>query len=76
MLTRHGQPESAAGKAQPGPDAAHSKTSCKTRMAFPVDRRRYLKFGDCFAYALAEEYDCPLLYIGNEFAQTDIRSSL
>ncbi|MDC9824151.1 type II toxin-antitoxin system VapC family toxin [Devosia sp. ZB163] len=35
-----------------------------------------LNYGDCFAYALAEEYDCPLLYIGNDFAQTDIRSAL
>ena len=35
-----------------------------------------LNYGDCFAYALAEEHDCPLLYIGNDFAQTDIQSAL
>jgi len=35
-----------------------------------------LNFGDCFAYALAKEYDCPLLFIGNDFAQTDIVSAL
>jgi ribonuclease VapC len=29
---------------------------------------------DCFAYDLACQYDCPLLYVGNDFAQTDIRS--
>jgi ribonuclease VapC len=32
-----------------------------------------LNFGDCFAYALAKERGCPLLYVGNDFAQTDIQ---
>jgi ribonuclease VapC len=31
-----------------------------------------LNFGDCFAYALAAERGWPLLYVGNDFAQTDI----
>jgi ribonuclease VapC len=35
-----------------------------------------LNFGDCFAYVLAKERDCPLLYIGNDFAKTDVRSAL
>lgn len=35
-----------------------------------------LNFGDCFAYALAKAMDVPLLYKGNDFAQTDIRSAL
>lgn len=35
-----------------------------------------LNFGDCFAYALAEQNDCPLLYVGDDFAKTDIRSAL
>lgn len=35
-----------------------------------------LNFGDCFAYALAAERGCPLLYAGNDFARTDIRSAL
>lgn len=35
-----------------------------------------LNYGDSFSYALAEMYDCPLLYVGNDFAQTDIRSAL
>lgn len=35
-----------------------------------------LKYGDSFSYALAEMYGCPLLYVGNDFAQTDIRSAL
>lgn len=33
-----------------------------------------LNYGDSFSYALADMYDCPLLYVGDDFAQTDIRS--
>jgi ribonuclease VapC len=32
-----------------------------------------LNFGDCFAYELAREHDCPLLYVGSDFARTDIK---
>jgi ribonuclease VapC len=35
-----------------------------------------LNFGDCFAYALAKEFDCALLYVGNDFARTDIASAI
>lgn len=35
-----------------------------------------LNFGDCFAYALAKERNCPLLFIGNDFSKTDIRAAL
>jgi ribonuclease VapC len=35
-----------------------------------------LNYGDCFAYALAKQLDCPLLFIGNDFSQTDIQSVL
>ncbi len=31
-----------------------------------------LNFGDCFAYALAKELNCPLVFIGNDFARTDV----
>jgi ribonuclease VapC len=31
-----------------------------------------LNFGDCFVYALAKELQAPLLFKGNDFAQTDI----
>jgi ribonuclease VapC len=47
----------------------------------------YLKFGkgrhpaklnlaDCFAYALAKSLDAPLLYKGDDFRMTDVRSAL
>jgi ribonuclease VapC len=35
-----------------------------------------LNFGDCFAYATAMERGYPLLYIGEAFARTDVRSAL
>lgn len=38
--------------------------------------RAGLNFGDCFAYALAKERACSLLYVGNDFARTDITSVL
>ena len=31
-----------------------------------------LNYGDCFAYALARETGEPLLFVGNDFGQTDI----
>lgn len=35
-----------------------------------------LNFGDCFAYALAKATGEPLLFKGNDFAQTDIVAAL
>ena len=35
-----------------------------------------LNFGDCFAYEVARTRDCPLLYVGDDFARTDIASVL
>ncbi|MBI5282852.1 MAG: type II toxin-antitoxin system VapC family toxin [Candidatus Solibacter usitatus] len=34
-----------------------------------------LNFGDCMAYAVARVSGLPLLYVGNDFAQTDIESA-
>ena len=31
-----------------------------------------LNFGDCFAYALAQDTSAPLLFKGNDFGQTDV----
>lgn len=31
-----------------------------------------LNFGDCFSYAMAKAAGVPLLYVGNDFAKTDI----
>ena len=31
-----------------------------------------LNFGDCFAYGLASDLGCPLLFVGDDFARTDV----
>ena len=31
-----------------------------------------LNLGDCFAYVVAKEHLCPLLYVGNDSARTDV----
>lgn len=38
--------------------------------------RAGLNMGDCFAYALAKELGAPLLYKGDDFPFTDIKSAL
>jgi ribonuclease VapC len=35
-----------------------------------------LNLGDCFAYAIAQEHACGLLYVGDDFAKTDIEAVL
>jgi ribonuclease VapC len=34
--------------------------------------RAGLNFGDCFAYELAKDRACPLLFVGEDFSHTDI----
>ena len=35
-----------------------------------------LNFGDCLSYAVAKQFDAPLLYKGDDFVHTDIESAL
>ncbi len=35
-----------------------------------------LNYGDCFAYEVAGERGCPLLFVGDDFSRTDLRSVL
>ena len=35
-----------------------------------------LNFGDCFAYEVAKEHACRLLYVGDDFSKTDVASVL
>jgi len=32
-----------------------------------------LNFGDCFSYALSQERNLPLLFVGDDFVHTDVR---
>jgi ribonuclease VapC len=40
------------------------------------NHRARLNLGDCFAYDVAKEHACPLLFVGNDFSRTDIKSAL
>jgi ribonuclease VapC len=35
-----------------------------------------LNLGDCFAYGLAKARACPLLFVGDDFAKTDVTPAL
>lgn len=35
-----------------------------------------LNFGDCFAYEVAKEHGCRLLYVGDDFKRTDVENAL
>jgi ribonuclease VapC len=35
-----------------------------------------LNFGDCFAYEVAKEHGCRLLYVGEDFSKTDVEKVL
>jgi ribonuclease VapC len=35
-----------------------------------------LNLGDCFSYEVAKERACPLLFVGDDFAKTDLASAL
>lgn len=35
-----------------------------------------LNYGDSFSYALAERLQAPLLFVGNDFSQTDVRAAI
>ena len=58
-----------------GPDLGHGAADAYLRYGKGRHPAR-LNLGDCFAYALAKELDAPLLYKGDDFSLTDIRSAL
>ena len=35
-----------------------------------------LNFGDCFAYEVAKQHSCRLLFVGDDFARTDVERVL
>jgi ribonuclease VapC len=35
-----------------------------------------LNLGDCFAYEVANQHRCPLLYVGSDLAKTDVKGIL
>ncbi|KQT43148.1 hypothetical protein ASG43_16735 [Aureimonas sp. Leaf454] len=56
-------------------DQAALALRCAERFGKGRGHPAQLNFGDCFSYALAVARDLPLLYKGNDFTHTDIRSA-
>lgn len=58
-------------------DAAHATAATAAWRRFGKGRHPAgLNFGDCFAYAVASLDELPLLFKGDDFTQTDLRSHL
>jgi ribonuclease VapC len=56
-------------------DFAHRVADACARWGKGIHPAR-LNLGDCFAYALAAERACPLLFIGHDFTRTDVANAL
>ena len=56
----------------------HARAALRAHLKYGKGRghRARLNFGDCFAYALAKSQDAPLLFVGDDFAHTDIKPAL
>lgn len=39
----------------------------------PTHSELAIDFADCFSYALAIHLDAPLLFVGNDFGETDVK---
>ena len=57
-------------------DGDTARTASRTQVTFGKRTPARLNLGDCFAYALARELDAPLLYKGDDFTRTDVKSVL
>jgi ribonuclease VapC len=59
-------------------DETQARLALRTRIRFGrgFGARAGLNFGDCFAYALAKRQAAPLLYVGDDFAATDLEAAL
>jgi ribonuclease VapC len=56
-------------------DFAHSAAKAYDRWGKGIHPAK-LNLGDCFSYALAIERDSALLFVGDDFLHTDVRSAL
>lgn len=55
---------------------SHQETAAQAFMRFGKGRHpAALNYGDCMAYATARVAGRPLLYIGDDFAQTDVEAA-
>lgn len=55
----------------------HARLAADAFLRFGKGRHKAaLNFGDCMSYALAKSVDAPLLFKGNDFAETDVKAAL
>jgi ribonuclease VapC len=55
-------------------DASHIAWAQRAFLSYGKGRHQArLNLADCFSYAAAKALDAPLLFIGNDFNQTDVR---
>jgi ribonuclease VapC len=59
-------------------DASQARLALQARVRYGrgFGTAARLNFGDCFAYALAKSCEAPLLFVGDDFTGTDIKSAL
>jgi ribonuclease VapC len=59
-------------------DAAQARLALRARIVHGrgMGHGGMLNFGDAFAYALAKSRDAPLLFVGDDFAATDVASAI
>ena len=59
-------------------DATQARLALRARISYGrgMGYGGALNFGDTFSYALAKALDAPLLFVGNDFAGTDVKSAL
>jgi ribonuclease VapC len=59
-------------------DVTHGRLALRARISHGrgMGHGGTLNFGDSFSYALAKSLDAPLLFVGNDFAATDIIPAL
>lgn len=59
-------------------DAALARLAVTARVRFGkgFGHPANLNYGDSFAYALAKHRNAPLLFIGNDFSQTDVQAAI
>jgi ribonuclease VapC len=59
-------------------DARQARVALRARIRYGrgMGQGGALNFGDTFSYALAKTLDAPLLFVGNDFAGTDVKSAL
>lgn len=58
-------------------DARHAEAAARAFVRYGKGRHPAgLNFGDCMAYAMAKVADAPLLFVGDDFARTDVEAAL